>query len=801
MQTPADQAIIEEASNPQTTTDLQPGRNIVLLSDGTGNSAAKLNKTNVWRLYQALEVNDSNQIAFYDDGVGTSGFKPLKLLGGAFGFGLARNVRDLYRLLCQHYRGPDGDYAGDRIYIFGFSRGAFTARILADLISSCGILDTGKTVPKRGFAGPDAPQIALNTDRGLRQGVKLAYKAYRRKYTAPIFASWFRKLHDLLLRPIPTVEAFRRSYSYADDEPIEAIGVWDTVAAYGLPIDELSVLVDRLFYKLRFEEHNLSPKVGRAYHALAIDDERHSFSPLLWNESKTRDSGRIHQVWFSGMHSDVGGGYPNGALSLLSLNWMINSVRHKPGQSVGLIFSQQALDDIRRRAVATAPIHNSRSGVSIYYRYKPRLVDKLNNDTERDVHVAKAKIHESVLTRIRHNTDGYSPAGLPVSYDLIDDMGDVVETNPYESESNRASRDACQARARNHIFWRRVNYFLMVFATLALLLLPLYRPPIPGLKLSGFQSFIGWFLERLDPILPAFLDKWSAAWAQSPYLFAVLVLIIAGLIAYARRVARVIHRLAEAGWWPVKQHPGDVPIIPEAGLFERFAEWIRNLALAKRLHRYSDKALPYVALLAVLYVLLGAAYRLGIHDPLVRHGICNRAETVRVTGAGFGKEFQFDTRTPCLDTGLSLVAGKNYTIDLGSAENWRDLDTPASHSGLTHWYSRFHPVFLAALPARRHLSVPWFGLIGEIGLDSGEILPLRIDKTSFRAPASGKLYLYVNDAINALALAVRSKPGENTGSFCRHETVETGESAISTEWCAFYTNNHGIASVVVNELE
>ena len=133
METPGDQGSMEATIDPPAT-GLQPGRNIILLSDGTGNSAAKLNKTNVWRLYQALELSDGSQIAFYDDGVGTSGFKPLKLLGGALGVGLARNVRDLYRLLCQHYLGPDKDYAGDRIYIFGFSRGAFTARILADLI-------------------------------------------------------------------------------------------------------------------------------------------------------------------------------------------------------------------------------------------------------------------------------------------------------------------------------------------------------------------------------------------------------------------------------------------------------------------------------------------------------------------------------------------------------------------------------------------------------------------------------------------------------------------------------------------
>jgi uncharacterized protein (DUF2235 family) len=93
-------------------------KNIILLSDGTGNSAAKLFKTNVWRVYQALDLScPDRQIAHYDDGVGTSSFKPLAILGGAFGWGLKRNVIDLYVFLCRNYR------PGDRVYCFGFSCG------------------------------------------------------------------------------------------------------------------------------------------------------------------------------------------------------------------------------------------------------------------------------------------------------------------------------------------------------------------------------------------------------------------------------------------------------------------------------------------------------------------------------------------------------------------------------------------------------------------------------------------------------------------------------------------------------
>src|SRR3954470_22432250 len=116
------------------------GKRLIVLSDGTGNSSAKLFKTNVWRLYEAIDLgpaprsDEVTQIAFYDDGVGSSSFKPLAVLGGALGLGLARNVQDIYAFLCRHWS------EGDEIYCFGFSRGAFTIRVLTGVIDSQGII-------------------------------------------------------------------------------------------------------------------------------------------------------------------------------------------------------------------------------------------------------------------------------------------------------------------------------------------------------------------------------------------------------------------------------------------------------------------------------------------------------------------------------------------------------------------------------------------------------------------------------------------------------------------------------------
>ncbi len=121
-------------------------KRIILLSDGTGNSAAKVWRTNVWRTFESIDLTKPDQIAIYDDGVGTSSFKPAAILGGAFGFGLKRNVLTLYKFLCRNYKSSsdyqhDGVMSGDdEIFAFGFSRGAFTIRVLVGFVLDQGLV-------------------------------------------------------------------------------------------------------------------------------------------------------------------------------------------------------------------------------------------------------------------------------------------------------------------------------------------------------------------------------------------------------------------------------------------------------------------------------------------------------------------------------------------------------------------------------------------------------------------------------------------------------------------------------------
>ncbi len=783
-------------------------RNIVLLSDGTGNSAAKLNRTNVWWLYQALDLGSDDQIAIYDDGVGTSGFRPLRLLGGAFGWGLSRNVRDLYEFVCRHYR------AGDHIYIFGFSRGAFTARTLAGLICKCGILDPTKKVPRFRLLPPGYEDIGLNTNDGLKAGVRLAYQSYRRSYNDAPFAKLYRRLRDLLLRAVPMPEDFRREHALEQrpDEPlIEFIGVWDTVDAVGLPVDELSTMVDRLFYPHRFQNQNLSRHVRRACHAIAVDDERYTFHPVLWNEDGTRDSRRIEQVWFAGMHSDVGGGYPDDGLAPVSLCWMMAKVRSRPGHAEGLRFNEHRVREIKQRAQPLGKMHDSRRGLGVYYRYSPRHVSSLCHDPANEVEIAEPKIHHSVFKRIANNTSGYAPAGLPTSYRVVHPDGAISDPDPdtYETASGRARRAELLERARDHVFWRRILYYAFVFVTLAILLMPLYRPPIPGavpegLAEAALAKAFGWVPALLPGALSSWASYWTETWAQSPFWFGFLAIVYGALQWHSRAIEGKTRRLSEAAWWHVKRPAGGKPDVPGAGPFEWLAARWRRSGPLQRARQFSLRwGVPVLAAVLGLYVLAGTAYRFAVHLPSVGDGVCTTWLRTQATngaappGLRAKDTIAFDTRAPCLATGLTLQEGQRYVIEVDT-KNWKDGDHDADQRGLAGFGSVANPVFVARIPARRHLTLPWFTLVGEISRDSGAVFPLHRGRVVLEPTRTGQLYLYVNDAINGLGLDHDINVRDIDGLPISDAERTSGKSSA---WYADYLDNAGVATITVRSEE
>jgi T6SS, Phospholipase effector Tle1-like, catalytic domain len=367
-------------------------KRIVLCSDGTGNQAIKGRGTNVFKLFEAVDLNghrrDPNlttQVAIYDDGVGTEDFKPLKIIGGALGWGLSRNVKELYKELVRIYD------VGDEIYAFGFSRGAFTVRTLVGFIGTCGLVDRGRA--------------ENSTFAGLQKSVDDAYKAYRKCYRP-----WLWRLFGQ-----PTRDAgktFRMARSLDVDVRVRFLGVWDTVDAVGLPFHSADIL-NATLYQFKFVDHDLSAIVDRACHALSIDDARQSFAPLVWNEGP--DEKRITQVWFAGVHSNVGGGYPKQGMSIVALDWMLAEAA-RPGEDGrhGLRLNPYEREYFRDHANVDDKLYDPRAGLGIFYRWRIRDIARICRE-----HRVHPKIHLTALERIAHGTDDYAPGNLPSNATVV----------------------------------------------------------------------------------------------------------------------------------------------------------------------------------------------------------------------------------------------------------------------------------------------------------------------------------------------------------------------------------------------
>jgi uncharacterized protein (DUF2235 family) len=317
---------------------------IVVWSDGTGNSSAKVWRTNVWRTFELLDLTGPDQVARYDDGVGTSSFLPLALLGGAFGWGLKRNVIDLYKFVCRNYPSKvDESHPAPKIYGFGFSRGAFTIRVLVGLILHQGL----------------AP---YHSEEDLHVRARSAYRAFRAEEFHSILRieTIFRAIRDAAFWLVDKI--LRRERPKSSDNrkvnEIEFLGLWDTVAPYGLPIDEMTRGVSQWIWPLELPDRVLRGQVQRACDALSIDDARTTFHPVLWTEEgeervARRENGirltakeRISQVWFVGAHANVGGGYPDDALAHIPLYWIMREAHER-----GIKFKEPPLDpDAFKRA-------------------------------------------------------------------------------------------------------------------------------------------------------------------------------------------------------------------------------------------------------------------------------------------------------------------------------------------------------------------------------------------------------------------------------------------------------------------
>jgi uncharacterized protein (DUF2235 family) len=319
-------------------------KNIVVFSDGTGQEGGKGHNTNVYKLFNMCEDRTDRQITFYDRGLGT-GWR--KLGGQAFGAGISKNIKECYTFIFDHYN------RGDQIYLFGFSRGATTVRSLSSFIHLFGILPKSR------------PELI---DEG--------YDIYKKLKTRDAEAKKFiDRHHNMWCR-------------------IQFLGVWDTVAALGIPLKGVNVLLEQVpGLQHKYQNLSMSQSVKHGRHALAIDDERKTFHPLLWDAEVEHDQ-TVEQVWFCGMHTDVGGGYPEQGLSDIPLEWIKNEAEKK-----GLL-------TFKTSRLGTNPnpngkMHDSRgSKLARLYKRKVRTWDAARKD--------EPVVHSSVYERQEKDTD-YKP--------------------------------------------------------------------------------------------------------------------------------------------------------------------------------------------------------------------------------------------------------------------------------------------------------------------------------------------------------------------------------------------------------
>ncbi len=345
-------------------------KTIIISFDGTWNTPDSNpevdgnSSTNVWKIHDAILPADANgreQNKWYEKGVGTKWYN--KIRGGAFGVGLSGKIQEG----CKHLVNTYED--GDQIYIFGFSRGAYSARSLVGFVRNAGLLR--KENAKR---------------------VSEAYSLYRTRDEGA---------------DSENAKFFRSKYSR--EVSIYFLGVWDTVGALGIPVESFDWF-NKSYYQ--FHDTTLSGIVKNAFHAVAIDEHRKSYQCTLWNPIE-KPNQTIEQVWFCGAHSNIGGGYADNLLSDIALRWMMNKA-----SSCGL-----ALDPgkIQGQPQGLPPITDSYKDFlgGAYSKFEPRYFRTIG----RTVH-GQESIDDTVLQRAQSDsryrpkndvqpnlTGNYKPAG------------------------------------------------------------------------------------------------------------------------------------------------------------------------------------------------------------------------------------------------------------------------------------------------------------------------------------------------------------------------------------------------------
>lgn len=740
-------------------------RRIVLLSDGTGNSSAKVWRTNVWRMFSALDLTKDDQVACYDDGVGTSSFKPLAMLGGAFGIGLRNNVITLYKFACRNYRA-----SGDEIFAFGFSRGAFTIRVTIGLILDQGLIPASNI-----------------TDSELDRQARDAYRAYHKRH---FHTNWYlavQGLKKLLGKTTASAQTGAPAGRYIP--VIRFLGLWDTVAAYGLPVDEMTLGVSQWIWPLELPNHMLHPSVKRACHALSLDDERTTFHPVLWNERNEQapTSGatrytideRLSQVWFAGVHANVGGGYPDDSLAQIPLYWIMEEAR-----SSGLTFKTSdpaALAETRQAQDKDGRLYDSRAGTGSYYRYGPRRISRLTRQrfswtTGDEVYVAKPKIHETVLRRIKNNAHVYAPIGIPHDYDVvspevaqdgsvrfrIDGLPDVA-SGPSINTPETAAQAQGRVVAERQAVWplvylRAALYFLTLVATFVFVLFPFTGRSDPLGARANALKWMSDLILTLGGFLPSFLSQWFVAYAQYPLTFLLLGGVVVLLLLAGRRTASKINDRMTALWRDAFAGRLSLPGTTPSSTLKGKERILPGLRTAWRYYLG-----PALSAIVIAYLGITLGFRLAFTAVDQAGLVCTASEEPTFIPEK-GAFISFPAKDPCFATGYKVGRLDRYYVwtqpdPTTLASQFKGFSTDKDTckvaaareaSALTNGsvetdargYSTFHNpegsaqltwaetvTHILAAPLRRYYLQPWFQPVARYGRSEAKLIFLSRTRT------------------------------------------------------------------------
>ena len=756
-------------SNSSATTKAEPKAsqqppNIVICSDGTWNKGGALNPTNVWRTY--LLVKSENQIKLHDNGVGSEGVRVMQILGGAFGYGISNNLTDLIEFLINSWQ------PGSKIFLFGFSRGAFTIRVFADIICTYGIPDRSE----------------LSTPELVRKASASLLKRYKAE----------NKMRDRAKKPKKnrtseeSAAQIKKESNVAEVQaefncrcaPIEFMGCWDTVEALGIPIEALKKIAIQ-YFPLRFRNTVPSSKIKLVCHALSLDDERNAFHPLCFTDNDAEGQ-TIHQTWFPGNHCHIGGGYARDQIAMVPLKWMLEHA-----QNAGLKIDKMKYEELVSTGYSHGQLPSARAGMNFFYGYNPRRISKFQPK-------GPWHIHASTFQRLGKQTQPYFPTSIvfgdsnldPNSPEIVVDgggvemelQGDVRNPKMIPVSFDRSQLESYETKMKEvndrNIWTGRMLYVAcLLFVITAALFGFLNRNPNPETELSlapgspwvYFQFFYGVEQAGLlaaKAFMPSFLfETFLQGFLNRPgSLFAWLVGALA-LLHVCKRNRRVVEEEAMVAWrstgfeafgnLPAANQPNNYWFIDT--LMRRLASVVPKIrivtdAIYDALFKFglfvfrSWLGLVVPAIFGVIAFItatfgFGYFWEYGHRVRVAEKSLISLEE-----GDEFKPEIEFEPNNVCFSTGVMVRKGQKYLVTVTETTPFRDKNINASPDGFDNKSEGDGIMFWPRI-SREH---KMFTVLGSIEPGDGELIEIG-SNGRFVADSDGVLVLFVNDVIGFYA--------------------------------------------------